>query len=189
MFRDWSFPGMLIAVLIGVIFLSAGFAAPVFAQEASQPEDSYCFECHQRRYFLYDSGKAFCFCGTGLCCTECHGGNPDTPIEELAHEGLIASPQEDEAARCQECHPEDYHARVEKFAAIAGIHPTPRPCPTYTTGPEDSYPEEGEGGAVMLRSLPPGTWQVVGASFLGIAFLALFLFTCRCWEIDHQTPR
>jgi hypothetical protein len=188
-FRKWSLPGKFVSVLFGVIFCSSGFTVPVFAQEDAPPEDSYCFCCHEQRYFLYDSGKAFCFCGTGLCCTECHGGSPDTPIEEQAHEGLIANPQEDEAAICQECHPEDYHARVEKFAAIAGIHPTPRPCPTYTPGPTDSHLDENDGGTGVLHALPPGPWQVVGASFLGIAFLSLFLFTCRCWKIDRQPPR
>jgi hypothetical protein len=37
----------------------------------------------------------------------------------------------------------------------------------------------------MLRALPPGAWQTLGAGFLGLAFLIVFLFTCRCWKIDQ----
>jgi hypothetical protein len=105
--------------------------------------------------------------------------------EDLAHEGMIANPLEKNAAVCQDCHPDDYQARVDKFASIAGIRPTPRPCPTCTPSAQISQPPGGGGGTLMLRALPPGAWQTLGAGFLGIAFLLVFFFACRCWKIDQ----
>jgi hypothetical protein len=105
--------------------------------------------------------------------------------EDLAHEGMLANPLEENAAVCQDCHPDDYQAQVDKFASIAGISLTPHPCPTCTPSAQVLHPPDGGGGTPLLRALPPGIWQTLGASFLGIAFLLVFLFACRCWKIDQ----
>jgi hypothetical protein len=51
-------------------------------------------------------------------------------VEEEAHEGLVLYPTRDQAARCQECHPEDYMQRVVTFETVAGVSSTPQPVIT-----------------------------------------------------------
>jgi hypothetical protein len=176
-----------IAVMILAV---AGFGSigisPTFAQEDLPPKDSSCIGCHEDQYQLYDHGKWYCLCKTPVRCTECHGGRTDTAIQELAHEGMNANPLVGNGAVCQGCHPADYQARVEKFASIAGVSSTPRPCPTCTPSVLVSgLPPESGGGTRLLRALPPGPWQTLGISLFGISFMFVFLFACRCWKVDH----
>jgi hypothetical protein len=110
---------------------------------------------------------------------------PDTLIKESAHVGLIPNPLVHDAAVCQNCHPGDYWARVQTYASIAGISPTPRPYATYMPSTLISQPGESASRMRLLRAFPSGAWQVVGFSFLGGAFLVLFLFACRCWKTDR----
>jgi hypothetical protein len=106
-------------------------------------------------------------------------------MKECAHEGLIANPLANDALVCQGCHPDDYRARVQTYASVAGLRPTPRSSVSYT--PSALIPQTGESTDRMsvLGALPPGGWQVAGFGFLGFSFLVSFLFVCRCWKIDH----
>jgi hypothetical protein len=106
-------------------------------------------------------------------------------IKECAHEGLIAHPLANDAAVCQGCHPDDYQTRVQTYASIAGIGPTPRPYATYTPSASISRSEKSAGEMRLLRTLSPGGWQKAGLGIFGAAFLVSFLFACRCWKIDH----
>lgn len=180
----------LFLLLVAVTFAAVGFLSlkendQAFAQEAVSPKEPSCIGCHEDQYTLYDNGKWYCLRKSPVSCTECHGGRTDTVVQDMAHEGLIANPLVDNAAVCQDCHPNDYQARVQKFASIAGVSSTPRPYATYTPSALISYPVENAGGTRQLRALPPGAWQVAGISLLGIAFLVIFLFACRCWKIDR----
>jgi hypothetical protein len=149
------------------------------------PKDTSCINCHLDQYWLYDSGKSYCLNETKVRCTECHHGRTDTAVKELAHEGLIANPVVNDAAVCQECHPDDYRSKIQKFASIAGVNPTPVPYSTCTPSALVSQTSDGAGGPRFLRGLPSGPWQAAGAALLGIAFLVVFLFACRCWQIDR----
>ncbi len=53
-------------------------------------------------------------------CTYCHGGNPEVLVEE-AHQGMVLYPTRNDAAACQQCHPDDYKSRAERFSEIAGV--------------------------------------------------------------------
>jgi len=167
--------------------LSTAPITPALAQDEIPPEDSTCKTCHENLYLLHDTGKWYCFCGTRLSCTECHGGQVGTMDEDLAHAGMIVNPLVDDAALCQNCHPDNYQEIVEKFALIAGVSDTPHPCPTYVPAAQVIQPPDTAGPTRLLRGLPSGGWQVLGVIILGIAFISVFLFTCRCWRLDHTT--
>jgi hypothetical protein len=99
---------------------------------------------------------------------------------------LIANPLVDDAAVCQDCHPDDYGARVQTYLSIAGISPTPRPYATYVPSAQISQSGERTVRMRLLRALPPGTWQEAGLGFWGVALLFLVLFACRCWKADRR---
>jgi hypothetical protein len=184
------FHSILSITLLAGMFLGVIGISPALAQEGDLPRDSTCIDCHLYQYQIFDSGKWYCLCQTPVRCTECHGGRTDTANQELAHEGLVPNPLVDQAARCQSCHPNDYQARVEKFASIAGIHSMPKPCPTCPSLEMVSASTESgtecQGGVRPFRALPAGPWQVAGISMFGIGFLMVFLFACRCWQNDQS---
>jgi hypothetical protein len=187
MFRKKLFLMIIASILVVTALLIPGGTSQALAQEEMHPEDASCINCHEDQYYLHDSGNWYCLSETKVPCTECHRGRPDTMIKEAAHEGLIANPLVNDAAVCQNCHPDDYRARVQTYLSIAGISPTPRPYATYTPSVSVSESKESAGRMSLLRALPPGGWQAVGLSSFGVAFLVLFLFACRCWKIDHYT--
>jgi cytochrome c553 len=176
---------IIVSLLVGIALLIPGRTGQTLTQEEIPPKDTSCINCHEDQYYLYDSGNWYCLNETKVGCTECHRGRPDTRVKESAHAGLIANPLVNDAAVCQNCHPDDYRARVQTYASIAGISPTPRPYATYVPSTPISQSGESAGGMRLLRSLPPGAWQVAGLSFFGVAFLILFLFACRCWKTDR----
>lgn len=173
------------SIFVWIALLTPGGTGQALAQEEVPPEDSACITCHEDQYYLYDSGKWYCLNETKVPCTECHQGRPDTMIKESAHAGLIANPLGNDAVVCQNCHPDDYLARTQIYASMAGISPTPRPYATYTPSALISQSGASTGRVRMLRALPAGAWQAAGFSSLGIAFLLLFLFACRCWKADR----
>lgn len=185
MFRKMLFLTIMASILVGTALLSPGGTGQALAQEEIPPEDSTCINCHEDQYYLYDKGKWYCLYETKVGCTECHRGRPGTMIKESAHTGLIANPLAHDAAVCQNCHPDDYRARVQTFASIAGISPTPRPYATSTPAALVSQTGGTAGRTRLLRVFPAGVGQVAGFSFLGSAFLVLFLFACRCWKADR----
>jgi hypothetical protein len=186
MLRKLVFLTIIASILVGIALLSPGGTGQVLAQEETPPEDTACRNCHEDRYYLYDRGKWYCLNQTKVGCTECHRGRPGTMSKDSAHAGLIPNPLVNDAAVCQNCHPDDYRARVQTYASIAGISPTPRPYATPTPSALVSQPGESAGRIRLLRALPPGAWQAAGFSFLGLAFLVLFLFACRCWKTDRS---
>jgi hypothetical protein len=173
-------------LLVGTALLIPVATTQVFAQGENPPDNNSCMDCHEDQYYLHDIGDWYCLSETKVSCTGCHQGRPDTMIKEIAHEGLIVNPLVNDAAVCQGCHPDDYQARVQAYASIAGIGPTPRPSVSYT--PSALIPRTGESAdkVRLLRALPSGGWQVAGFSFLGISLLISFLTACHCWKIDHS---
>jgi hypothetical protein len=47
-----------------------------------------------------------------------------------AHQNLVANPLDDIYTNCHSCHPDDYQARAERFAAELGVTPGSSPTPT-----------------------------------------------------------
>lgn len=176
----------IISLMLAASSLFIGETRQAFAQDEDPSGDASCTGCHEDQYYLYDSGKWYCLCKSPVSCTGCHSGRADTFVEDSAHEGLIANPLADEATVCQDCHPGDYQDKVDKFTSIAGAHSHPVPYATCTPAAPISSIKNDTGSTKLLRSLPSGIWQAAGISFLGIAFLVVFLFTCKCWKIDHS---
>jgi hypothetical protein len=185
MFRKMLFLTITASILVETVLFIPGGTGQALAENEISPEDTSCIDCHEDQYYLYDSGKWYCLNETKVRCTECHRGRTDTMIQESAHEGLIANPLINDAVVCQNCHPNDYRAKVQTYSSIAGINPTPRPYATCTPSALISQSGESTGGTRLLRALPPGGWQAVGFIFWGIVFLVLFLYACRCWKTDR----
>jgi hypothetical protein len=185
MFRKMLFPRIISLILAMTALLIAGGTDQAFAQNETPPKDNFCISCHEYQYYLHDTGNWYCLNETKVGCTECHRGYPDMSIKECAHEGLITNPLANDAAVCQGCHPDDYRARVQTYASIAGIGPTHIPSVSYTPSVLIPQTEESTDKMRLLQALPAGGWQVAGFSFLGVSFLVSFLFVCRCWKIDH----
>ena len=185
MFRKMLLLTILTTLLVGAALLVPGGTSLALAQDETVPEDTACKTCHEDQYYLFDSGKWYCLNETKVSCTECHGGNPGSATKECAHQGLIASPLANDAAVCQDCHPDDYLSKVQTFASVAGIRPTPRPYSTSTPSTTVSTSVESAGGSKLLRGLLPGAWQAVGLLFLGTFFMVVFQFSRNWKKIDH----
>jgi hypothetical protein len=155
------------------------FASPITAQAGPpSPDDDPCITCHENLYLLHDTGKWCCLCALPMHCTCCHGGNPDTADEELAHEGMVARPVKDESVVCQDCHPEDHLARIEKFASMGGISPMASVIPTECYV-EPAVAAHVDAVPAVLRQEPLEAWRVAGLmviclSLAGLGVVAIY---------------
>jgi len=154
------------------------------AQEPTPENDANCVTCHEHQYYLYDSGKWFCLCDAPMHCVYCHGGRTDSPLKDVAHEGLVLYPTRGHAERCQTCHQEDYMSRVVTFTKVAGVSATPIPLITATPAALAAVPVEQppESGWLITRHFD--TWQLVGLSAIGIVMIGIVIFGYRCWKAD-----
>ena len=185
MFRKMLCLTTIASILVGTALLVSRTIGQAFAKEENPPDNSSCINCHEDQYYLHDTGSWYCLNETKVGCPECHRGHRDMVNKECAHEGLIANPLVNDAAVCQGCHPDDYQARVQNYASIAGIRPTPHHHLSYTPSTSISQSETSTDSRRLLQALPHGGWQVAGLSFFGVAFVVSFLFARHCWKIDH----
>jgi hypothetical protein len=113
--------------LFGIILVAAA-ALALPAQAASTPpqaeipsSEPACNACHDNLYYMYDNGKAYCVAEARGRCVDCHGGDPAALDKATAHAGMAAHPVTDgDISSCQNCHPQDYDARIQTFGDIAG---------------------------------------------------------------------
>ncbi|MFM8319401.1 MAG: hypothetical protein ACKOC5_00685 [Chloroflexota bacterium] len=171
----------LVLVVVG---LQLAWAASAAAQSLPPDDDENCTSCHENRYYLYDSGKYFCLCEAPMHCVYCHGGRTDSYQKEIAHEGLVLYPTRENAARCQNCHTQDYLSRVVKFDAVAGIRSTPVAVVTATpAGPAKltagEPPDMRLGQAAWLEP-----WRAAGLGGVAAALLLLAFLAVRCYQLD-----
>ena len=111
-------------ILVAVVFIAAlAFWALTLPTEAFALKpafvttDNSCLSCHEDLYYLHDSGCWYCMTEAHKDrCTDCHEGNPTAFKEKEAHIGFLRHPQENNGAKCRECHAEDLQARLDKFA-------------------------------------------------------------------------
>jgi hypothetical protein len=118
-----SLPFFLIA--LGVL-LVAGLLAFWPSQDASAQcgsQASSCKNCHevQGQDPVNNDGtgwhQSHAF---GDFCYICHAGNPQSPDEATAHQGMVA-PLSDVKAACQSCHPSDLMERAQVYATALGV--------------------------------------------------------------------
>jgi hypothetical protein len=116
----WTFA--LLATLF--VFSFAMLSMPDQASAAPEADPtSSCLTCHEDLYYLHDSGKYYCITEHKDRCVNCHDGNADVMNKDESHLGLIAYPQKDDGAKCQECHAEDAQALLATFASLGGYKP------------------------------------------------------------------
>jgi hypothetical protein len=108
-----------------------GVPSAVQAQEAIPTADhGTCIKCHENLYFLHDTGNWFCIRESPMRCVDCHGGDPSSLQQEIAHASRAAHPVIDEdVSKCQECHPAECDERVTKFNQMSGISNVPVAVP------------------------------------------------------------
>jgi len=150
------------------------------AQSGTSENGESCRSCHENLYLLHDTGKSFCLCAEEMTCTCCHGGNPDAGTAEEAHLGMTLSPVHAESIPCQQCHPEDADAHIEKFAAMAGVSSFHPPAPTQTAFAVIANPTST--APAPLHWLE--SWQWIGLGGLGVGLIFLVVFGYRCWRAD-----
>jgi hypothetical protein len=173
MSRKWFF----VTSSMGVLFVAAGFALwasfppPARAQCGDIPPKSSCITCHAQEDPVFGKGEWHDIHAAKDCCVSCHGGNCTTMDKNLAHQDLIANPLSDIYTDCRDCHPDDYQARAERFAAVLNIIPGSSPTATpVAVGPAVEHP---------IVIISPGqstsgglTWPL-GLGGLGAAMLFL----------------
>jgi hypothetical protein len=113
----------LTAVLFGITLMmlcKPGYAAAMQTETVDSTSISSCFSCHENLYYLYDMGKSYCITVHKDRCVNCHAGNPAAISKDETHLGLIAYPQKNDGAICQQCHLQDADIRLATFASLGG---------------------------------------------------------------------
>lgn len=132
---------LVFVFLLGTFLICAGLLiwlstpVQVAAQCGSDPSpESSCVTCHIEEAPVYEIGEWHGIHARKDCCANCHGGNCRTTDKDQAHQGMVVNPLSDTFTNCHSCHPDDYLARAQVFAAELGIEahsaPTPTPVPT-----------------------------------------------------------
>jgi cytochrome c553 len=104
-----------------VLFVMMSLPVRASAWQAAEPVSSNsCLTCHEDQYYLQDLGKYYCITEHKDRCVNCHEGNATVMNKDLSHQGLVAYPQKDNGAKCEECHAQDVEARLAKFASLGG---------------------------------------------------------------------
>jgi hypothetical protein len=163
------------------VFISILTASPVSAQCGSNPPpDSSCYSCHVQENPVAGLGDWHGVHARKDCCAKCHGGNCSTMDEDQAHLGVVANPLSDIYTNCHSCHPDDYLAKAEIFAADLNIAPESIPTPTLVpSGKVSADPLVILPSPVNSNALPLA-FIFAGSAFtillvLGIAVLAGYL--------------
>ena len=89
-----------------LVVLAAIFSLPVQASaQTAGTSDNSCLTCHEDLYYLHDTGCWYCMTEAHKDrCVDCHEGNPTSMKVEESHLGMLAHPQENDGAKCLECH-------------------------------------------------------------------------------------
>lgn len=180
---------VLLSILTMVLALSLLSASVAFAQSETPPPESACSSCHENLYLIHDTGKWYCMCKRRAECSVCHAGQADTYDKELAHQGLIANPIQNNPGICQSCHGEDYEAYIERFVLIAGVSQPPMSGPKYEPINMRIEAPSEPSGALILAGKTYASWQLIGLGVVTGLLLGIFIFGCRCWKDDRAQGR
>ncbi len=115
----WIFVFLL--TLFIVLFTILTLPGQASAAQTPRPISNSCFTCHEDLYYLHDLGKNYCITEHKDRCVNCHEGNANVLNKDESHLGLIAHPQKDDGAKCQECHAQDTQERLATFASLGGF--------------------------------------------------------------------
>lgn len=123
MFHRKSSTLFALLFLVWVAIITVAFNTPAQAQSIpTNGNENNCMKCHEDLYFLHDTGNWFCIRESPMLCVDCHGGDPKAITQEMAHIDRAAHPvMNEDVSKCQECHPNECHERVELFDQTAGL--------------------------------------------------------------------
>lgn len=166
----WIFVGLAILTVLAFAALSApeqASAAPMI----NEPADNSCLSCHENLYYLHDAGCWYCMADVHKDrCTDCHEGNAASFKLEESHIGMLRHPQENDGAKCKECHAADVDARLDAFDAKGGFEQVIQPVAYTPHQPvELGFPETAKSN--LAEKLP---WAAGGIVIFGF-WLALVL--------------
>ena len=165
------FAVLVMGILIAVLFTIQASASQARFQDSGN--ESSCLTCHEDLYYLHDTGKIYCLTVHEDHCTNCHDGDSSVMDKEQSHLGLIAYPQKDDGAKCQECHTQDAQKRLATFASLGGYQKVVETIPyTPVNTVTEAFPDLHEPNPIIAR-LP---W-VVGAFVTFGLWLALVFWT------------
>ena len=130
--KNGSCLGMAVVALVFALF--AWLSQPIQASAAAVKEGANsCVGCHEDLYYLHDTGSLYCLTAHTDRCAGCHEGDPVALKKEDAHAGLLAHPQENQGAKCRECHSaQETRERISEFATKSGGFDTVIGSPAYT---------------------------------------------------------
>lgn len=175
--------------LIAVLLLQPSSRA--LAQGETPPGDENCRTCHEDLYYLHDTGKWYCLCEIPPTCIDCHGGQPVTLDEALAHAGLIANPLQNRATACQACHPEEHEERLAKFtrlaggSVIAGDSPPPSWPGSHTlTSPNAPTWPPVPVWWIPARLLEP--WRLIALGLTGMGLVVMGMVAIRSHPVNDN---
>jgi hypothetical protein len=97
---------------------------------------------------------------------------------------MVAFPINEQATTCQNCHPQDYSARAEKFASVAGVSAFHPEVPTAIGAVQVIEPPDGILPAPFLSAQVLEPWRLVGLGLLAIVLVILIVLGYRCWKAD-----
>ncbi|MDO9301495.1 MAG: hypothetical protein Q7T89_08925 [Anaerolineales bacterium] len=160
-------------VLTFILFVGMLLTLPAQASAAQSvgASDNSCLTCHEDLYYLHDTGKLYCLANHTDRCVGCHEGNATVMNKVESHLGLLAHPQENNGAKCQECHtPQDAQVRMTNFEANNGFAKVIKAeAYTLSVEAESGFPDVAE---AMIE------WKwAAGASVLFGLWLLLVLFS------------
>ena len=115
----WIF--VFLATLFFVSFTILSLPDQVSAGPVLDSTSNSCFTCHEDLYYLHDTGKSYCLTDHTDRCMNCHEGDATVMNKDASHIGLVTHPQKDDGAKCQQCHTEDFQARLDTFASLGGF--------------------------------------------------------------------
>jgi hypothetical protein len=165
---------MFLLTISLLVVLAAIFSLPAQASaQMAGTSDNSCLTCHEDLYYLHDTGCWYCMSPVHKDrCIDCHEGNPTTMKAKESHLGMLAHPQENNGAKCLECHEQaDLQNRLTTFDAKNGGFDTVIKAEAYTP------PVEAESGFPEVAE-PMIEWKwAVGASILFGLWLVLVLFS------------
>ena len=121
---------LTICILMGATLVWFAVSTSRVSADCSVPPKSSCISCHAPDGHVTAMGEWNNVHLNQDMCTNCHGGNGSTMDKSLAHAGMVAEPLSDIYTDCHSCHPTDYQARSNQFAAT--LHVTPESCATPT---------------------------------------------------------
>jgi hypothetical protein len=179
----FSIPALGALLLMTVLLFPLAVSA-----DNPTPDDGNCINCHEDLYFLHDTGNWFCIRESPMRCVDCHGGDSTSLDKEAAHTNRKTYPiLNEDASKCQECHPEKVDERVAKFDRMAGISNVlvamPYQPPGAPVADESAMAVEGE-PANHLSWI--GAMEIISPTLLVSLVLLVYLLHRRH---QHQTSK